>query len=82
MTVICAYFGRRHYRETQVLNLCAELRKDGYQFATPTMSVDSFWQGKPSVAYENEPDGNLVYHTKDKITGSTLIKEVTEPKEK
>ena len=81
MTVICAYLGARHFRERQVLDLCAGLRKDGYQFVTPVQDRDWFWQRKPIVAYENEHGGNLVYHTKDKITGSTLVKEVTEPKE-
>jgi len=50
-TAVTVFLGYSQIRRQNILDMCAELRKDGYVIKAPNELQDSLWQRKPYVGF-------------------------------
>jgi hypothetical protein len=63
-TLLIVCLGYSQIRRKRILEMCAELRKDGYYFETPNDFRDFVWQRKPLIGTVYEDAGESFFATR------------------
>jgi hypothetical protein len=82
VTAVAVFFGYSQYRRREILEVCAELKAEGYVFPVPNTFFDRIWQRKPVVGIIiNVNEKEKMSRSKRLQEGGTLLSPTSDQQE-